>query len=52
MSECEYMSPEAYAMMMDPTDPEECGCGHHGLPVVFHLSGCPLSVYTRGIKDD
>lgn len=43
----EYMSEEASAALLAKTDPDECTCGHGGLPRHFHLQGCPLSPRTR-----
>jgi hypothetical protein len=41
--ELDVMSPDAEAMLMAPTDPNECACGHDGLPAAWHLQDCTLS---------
>lgn len=32
-----------------PTNPDACECHHDGLPAVWHMSRCPVSVGTRAV---
>lgn len=34
---------EVSRVLSEPTDPDDCECGHDGLAIAFHLQFCPLS---------